>query len=231
MFTPIKSYKVYEQVIDQIKEMIILGKLKKGDKLPSERELVEQLKVSRTSIREAFRALEIIGLLECRQGEGNFIKENFENTFFEPLSIIFMLQKSNPKDIIEIRKIIEVGAASLAAQRITEEEIKELGELIYKIKNSSDENLNVDLDKIFHYKVAQASKNFILLNIINSCSSLINTIIKDARKKILMNEENKYELINQHEQIYNALKEGNSLKASKFMEEHIDLTNKVMFYN
>lgn len=231
MFTPIKSYKVYEQVIDQIKEMIILGKLKKGDKLPSERELVEQLKVSRTSIREAFRVLEIIGLLECRQGEGNFIKENFENTFFEPLSIIFMLQKSNPKDIIEIRKIIEVGAASLAAQRITEEEIKELGELIYKIKNSSDENLNVDLDKIFHYKVAQASKNFILLNIINSCSSLINTIIKDARKKILMNEENKYELINQHEQIYNALKEGNSLKASKFMEEHIDLTNKVMFYN
>ena len=70
MFIPIKSTKVYQQVIIQIKDMIDKGTLKKGDKLPSERTLVEQLQVSRASIREALRALEVIGLIECRQGEG-----------------------------------------------------------------------------------------------------------------------------------------------------------------
>ena len=77
MFSPIKNTKVYEQVIDQIKEMINEGTLKKGDKLPSERDLAQQLNVGRTSIREAIRALEVIGLIDCKQGEGNYIKSNY----------------------------------------------------------------------------------------------------------------------------------------------------------
>ena len=82
MFSPIKNTKVYEQVIDQIKNMIDEGNLKKGDKLPSERSLVEQLKISRASIREALRALEVIGLIECRQGEGSYIRTNFQDNLF-----------------------------------------------------------------------------------------------------------------------------------------------------
>lgn len=104
--------------------MIISGNLQKGDKLPSERELVDQLKVSRTSIREALRALEIVGLIKCKQGEGNFIRDNFDNSLFEPLSLVFMLERSNKEDIIEVRRIIEVEAAALAAKRITKDQLK-----------------------------------------------------------------------------------------------------------
>ena len=78
MFISVKNKKVYEEVIEQIKDMIYNGILKKGDKLPSERDMVEELQVSRTSVREALRSLEVIGLIESRQGEGNFIKESLD---------------------------------------------------------------------------------------------------------------------------------------------------------
>jgi len=74
MFRPIKVTKIYEQVLQQIKDMIADGTLNKGDKLPTERELVERFKVSRTSVREALRAMKNMGIIECIQGEGHFIK-------------------------------------------------------------------------------------------------------------------------------------------------------------
>ena len=77
MFKPVKNMKVYEQVVDQIKEMVRVGKIKKGDKLPTERVMAEELQVSRTSIREAMRALEVVGLIESRQGAGNYIREAY----------------------------------------------------------------------------------------------------------------------------------------------------------
>ncbi|AVQ40283.1 FadR family transcriptional regulator [Clostridium botulinum] len=228
MFIPIKNAKVYEQVIEQIKAMIISGNLQKGDKLPSERELVDQLKVSRTSIREALRALEIVGLIKCKQGEGNFIRDNFDNSLFEPLSLVFMLERSNKEDIIEVRRIIEVEAAALAAKRITKDQLKRLEYIIYEFKNSEDEKILVNLDKNFHYEIAQASNNFILLNIINSCSTLIDSLIKNARYKIMKNVENKKELVDQHEKIYLALKEKDSELASKLMKEHLEFSGKFL---
>ncbi|EPY2273887.1 FadR/GntR family transcriptional regulator [Clostridium sporogenes] len=228
MFMPIKNAKVYEQVIEQIKIMIVSGNLQKGDKLPSERELVDQLKVSRTSIREALRALEIVGLIKCKQGEGNFIRDNFDNSLFEPLSLVFMLEKSNKEDIIEVRGIIEVEATALAAKRITKEQLKKLEHIIDEIKNIEDEKLLAKLDKNFHYEIAQASNNFILLNIINSCSSLIDSLIQNARYKIIKNDVNKEELVDQHEKIYLALKEKDSELASKLMKEHLEFSSKFL---
>lgn len=228
MFSPIKNTKLYEQVIEQIKDMILRGELKKGDKLPSERELVERLQVSRTSIREALRALQIIGLIECKQGEGNYISQSFERSLFEPLSIMFILEKSNPEEIIQVRKIIEVETAAIAAKKITKEELESLEILITAFKNSTDEIDNVKIDKKFHYKIAQASRNFIIVNILNAISSLIDSFIKDARNKILMEEKNREVLAKQHEDIYNALKKGDSKKAAEAMRKHLDFANEYM---
>ncbi|HLV08762.1 MAG TPA: GntR family transcriptional regulator, partial [Halanaerobiales bacterium] len=102
---PIKNSRVYEQVIDQIKELIYSGQIKRGDKLPSERKLKEQLDVSRASIREAFSALEMIGLIESRPGEGTFIKTSSDKNVLEPLSIVLMLEENNIRDLIELRKL------------------------------------------------------------------------------------------------------------------------------
>lgn len=226
MSSSTKNTKVYEQVIDQIKDMIINGTLKAGDKLSSERELAEQLQVSRTSIREALKALQIIGLIQCKQGGGNYISEDLENGLFEPLSIMFMLKDSNPEEIIEVRRVIEVQTAAIAAQKITDKELEDLEILIKAFKNSKDENDNVQIDKRFHYEIAKASKNFIIVNILNAISSLIDSFIKDARKKIIVDEGNMEVLADQHEDIYIALKNHNPKKASEAMKKHLEFANK-----
>ncbi|MBC2580135.1 FadR/GntR family transcriptional regulator [Clostridium sp. DJ247] len=225
MFSPIKNTKVYEQVIEQIKHMIVDGTLKRGDKLPSERELVEHLQVSRTSIREALRALQIIGLVECKQGEGNYIRQEFENSLFEPLSIMFMLQESNPMEIIEVRKIIEVETASIAAQKITHKELESLEILVKAFENTKNENDNVKIDKKFHYEIAQSSGNFLILNIFNAISGLMDSFIEDARKKIIVDEKNIEVLAKQHWDIYEALRNHNPEKAADAMKKHLDFTN------
>ena len=226
MFSPIKNTKVYEQVIDQIKEMIDKGTLKKGDKLPSERDLVEQLKVSRASIREALRALEVIGLVECRQGEGNYIKSSFQDNLFEPLSIMFMLEGRNQEDIWELRKIMEVEASGLAAKRISEEQLKELKEIVESFVNCEDEDINAEIDKKFHYKIAECSGNVLIFNILSTVSNLVDHFIEDARKLILAQQENKDILFSQHEEIYLAMKKHSSTAARKAMREHLDFANK-----
>jgi len=228
MFIPIKSTKVYEQVIDQIKNMIDKGILKKGDKLPSERNLVQQLQVSRASIREALRALEVIGLIECRQGEGSYIKTSFQDNLFEPLSIMFMLEGSNQEEIWELRKIIEVEAVGLTAKRITSEQLSELSEITERFMNSEgeEEAITAEIDKEFHYKIAECSGNVLIFDILKTVATLVDHFIKDARKLIIVHEGNKEILFSQHNEIYLAIERHSSGEARKAMREHLDFANK-----
>lgn len=228
MFSPIKNTKVYEQVIVQIKDMIDKGTLKKGDKLPSERSLVEQLMVSRASIREALRALEVIGLIECRQGEGNYIKASFQDNLFEPLSIMFMLEGSNPDAIWELRKIMEVEAAGLAAKKASDEQLKELKIITRKFLDCENEDVNVEIDKEFHYKIAECSGNVLIYNILKTVSTLVDHFIVDARKLILAEEGNKEILYSQHNEVYLAMEKHSSTAARKAMREHLDFANRYM---
>lgn len=229
MFTPVKNQKVYEVVIEQIKEMIKTGKLKKGDKLPPERELVEELKVSRASIREALRALEILGLVESRHGDGNFIKKSFEDSLLEPVSLMFMLEESSPKDILELRMVLETETAMLAAERIDANTLERIKFIIDKFKANTDERLNTELDVEFHHKIAQASKNLLLVNILSATSVLIDTFISDARYKIMKDENNKEKLVKQHESIYEALLKRDAVMAAEEMKKHLEFINKSIF--
>ncbi|MBK5241238.1 FadR/GntR family transcriptional regulator [Clostridium sp.] len=222
MFSPIKTVKVYEQVILQIKDMIDKGILKKGDRLPSERALVEQLQISRTSIREALRALEVIGLIDCRQGEGNYIKASFQDNLFEPLSIMFMLEESTQDEIWELRKIVEVEASGLAAKRITDDKLQELKEIYQRFISSVDEDVTAEIDKEFHYKIAECSGNILIFNILKTVSNLVDHFIVDARRLILVQEKNKRILLDQHNNIYLAIEKHSSAAARQAMREHLD---------
>jgi GntR family transcriptional repressor for pyruvate dehydrogenase complex len=223
VFTQVKNTKVYEQIIEQFKSMISEGTLKKGDKLPSERDLVEQLGVSRAAIREALSALQIIGLVEARQGEGNFIKENFEESLVDPYLLIFMLNGSNKEQILELRRMIEIETVALAAMKITEEEIAELEQCLASLTEAEDEASKVKWDKKFHYNIAKASKNILIINMMNAVSSLMDSFISDARGSILMISENRDVLMKQHEAILEGIKKHNQSAASEAMRQHLDL--------
>lgn len=223
MFEPIKNTKVYEQVIEQIKNMILDGTLKKGDKLPTERDLAEQLQVSRASVREALRALDIIGLVESRQGAGNYIRESFESNLFEPMSMMFLLEKGTPSQILEFRRVLESESVVLAAERITDEEVIQLEKLLNELKESTDEKMSVILDKKFHFTIAKASKNLLIINVLEVISQLFDEFIKDSREKILAFENNRAKLNEQHETLYAAIKNRDVELTRKAILEHMKL--------
>lgn len=228
MESGLKNKKVYETVIDQFKEMIISGELKKGDRLPPERDLVDTLHVSRTSIREALRALQIIGLVECRQGGGNFIRESFEDNLIEPLSLMFVLQNSRNLELLELRRSIEVQMAALAAEKITDLELLELEGILKGMKSDPDEAESVRLDADFHYLIARASGNRLMESILRAVSSLMDTFIKETREEILSNPENDGKIVGTHEDIVIALRAHDPAAASGAMERHLDFVQRNM---
>lgn len=218
MLTPIKSEKVYKIIMKQIKDIVKSGELKRGDKLPSERELALRLNVSRTSVREAIKALETLGLVESKHGGGNYIKNNFEDILLEPLSIAFMLLGSNNSEILELRKVIEPEVASMAAKNITENEIKELENIIEKLSKTTDSKICASLDKEFHYVIAKASKNHLLSTIVFSVSSLIEEYIDESK----MYEIDREKVINDHKIILEAIISHDSKKAFIEAKNHLN---------
>ncbi len=228
MFTPVKNTKVYEIVVEQIKNMIKEGTLKKGDKLPTEREMSEELQVSRASVREALRALEVVGLIESKQGAGNYIKTAFDEALFQPLSIMFMIENHNGDDIYEIREMLELETVKLATNRIDYKGLEELNRILDEMKNSEDEELNVKLDKSFHYTIAKASGNTIVINFLQVISQLIDEFIKDSRKNILLDKNNREKLLELHEEIYMAMRDNCPERAQLMMKAHFKLIRDYM---
>jgi len=205
MFRPVHSKRLHQQVFEQIQEMLLSGHLKLGDKLPAERELVELLKVSRNSIREALRSLEVLGIIECRHGGGNYIKLEIGSGLFEPMSIMFHLRGGKFCDVLEVRRSLEASAVSLASERITPEQGKELMRILERLKSEKSEAGNVRLDKELHYKIAEISGNALLMSFLAAISSLLESAIKRGRLGIMSSIENKAKLLAVHAHICEAI--------------------------
>lgn len=223
MFKEITQTKIYLQILEQIKENIISGNLKIGDRLPSERQWAEQLGVSRATIREAIRALEMIGLVRCQQGEGNFISDQFEDTFTQPLTIMFWLNHSEIREVQELRRALEIESAMLAASKMTDVQYESLEKLCTAIEIETNESARANYDKQFHYEIAIISDNKLIKNILSSASDLIEALIKDIRIAILRDPDNFSVIDVHHRSILNALRENEPLKAAQAMSTHMDM--------
>lgn len=230
MFAPNKTPKVYDEVIEKIKNKIKSGEIKKGDKLPTEREMAESLGVSRASVREALRALEIIGLIESIHGAGNYIRTNFNNSLFEPLSVMFMLQESSPKEMYDLRETLELQCSRLAAKNIEENELELLTVLLDRMYIASSEEESLELDIKFHQLIAKASRNVLLINVLNVISQLVDEFIKRARMKIFHEGNTKESVLWIHENLVRNLKKKDESQAYDAMKEHFDLIRKAYGY-
>lgn len=224
MFEAIKSTKVFDQVIGQIKVLIKRGDLKCGDKLPSEREMCEQLQVSRTSIREALRALEMLGIIEARQGGGNYIKELFMDSLLEPLSITFLLHGSKIDEVLKLRQMIEPQSAGEAALLRSEEQLFEMKELLSELIAAEDEVTSVALDKQLHYKIVEASGNKLVSYTMYAVSSLVEEYIANIRSNMFQKPEDKRIMLEQHRNIIHAIERKDYGQAVEAMSEHLKYT-------
>ena len=224
MFNSISNKKVYEQVIEQIQKNIMDGTFKKGDKLPSERELSEKMAVSRTSIREALRVLETMGVVESRQGEGNFICSNIEKSLLQPLSMMFKLNNGSWSDIFELRNILEIECARLCSLRATDLDCRELESIVHDMEKETfgENRLNilVDLDKKFHNSLSQ---NYLIESLFITTSNLFEKFIEDARYKIISYDSAKgsTNLLIQHKNICEAIIKKDEEAAIESMRKHM----------
>lgn len=222
MFVPVQNKRVYQYVVEQIQEMILDGRLSRGDCLPSERTMSEQFVVSRNSVREAIRTLEILGIVESRQGGGNFIAAGKTDCLFEPLSIMFKLNSGKFTDLLELRRSLEIEAASLAAQRITSENAGKLSALINELKQTDDEARCIELDKQFHLLIAEISGNPLLSGFLQAVSQIVEQAVRDGRKYILTSLSNNQTLMRLHQELCAAIIDRKVEAATAAVKAHFD---------
>ena len=151
MLRAIKKTRIHEDVFHQIHQLIKEGRLRARDQLPSERELAETFKVSRTSVREALRALETQGLIVSRTGAGNFVVDLPVEALVGPLARMLIDEKTALADVFELRKLIEPHIAALAAERATKRDIAQLKKIVAKQTEAvSRGETGVDADAELH---------------------------------------------------------------------------------
>jgi len=222
-FKPIKKKKTYEEIIEQVKKMIAEGVLQPGDRLISERELADKLEVGRSAVREAFRALEAMGVVEVRSGEGTFIREVDVGTIIEKLSMVLVLEHDTIKELLELRKIIEVGAAGLAALRRTQEHLHRMEQVLHQMERGLiSGDLGEEADWEFHYTIAQATQNSLLVKLMNTIAGTMRRVLYAARRQLYLTPGTPERLLREHYAIFEAIKAGRVERARGAMFDHLD---------
>lgn len=221
-FQPIKTKKIYEEIVEQLKDMMSQGDLKPGDKLPSEREMSESLGVSRASVREALTALEAIGILDIRPGEGTFVRQTNIAETFEPLALVLAVERNPAAQLMEVRRVIETECAALSAQRASNEQLEQIKISLEMMKAAETIPLAVEYDLKFHFTIAESTQNTILLRMMNTVADLMHNTFRRDREKLYSQPEKSIQILQEHEAIYEAILNRNPSLARKKMLEHIN---------
>jgi GntR family transcriptional repressor for pyruvate dehydrogenase complex len=209
-----------DQVTEKLQELIATGQLRPAERLPSERELAERFGVSRTVIREAVRSLVAKGLLEVKSGSGMVISVPQASSVAETMGLLLRLStdKAPYEYIFEVRQVLEVEIAGLAAQRATPEDIQELRSLIeFQAQHLDDLEKSAEADVEFHAALANATQNVLFSILLDSIAEimlevrLMGLALPDVREKVL----------EQHSRIFAQVKAGNAIEARKAMVEHL----------
>jgi GntR family transcriptional repressor for pyruvate dehydrogenase complex len=228
MFKPIKKTRIYEKIVDEIKDLINQGSLKWGDQLPTERELSETFNVSRTSVREAFRILESQGILEIRQGDGTYVADNAIDNLVQPLASFILKEKDYQLELFEMRRLLEPQLAFLAAGRATPENMSKMEKILRRQEEQiANGEIGLDSDSDFHHELAEAANNRILLHVINTTMDFLT----ESRESYLLGEERAKKSLAHHKKILNAIKKGDGELAAKAMREHIEDVEKILIDN
>ena len=274
-FEAVRRTKVYEQVAQQLQRMIRDGLVKPGEKLPPERELAEMLQVSRGSLRDAIRTLELMGLVEPRQGEGTVVCDPSAKSLINPLATVLLRQRElaemlqvsrgslrdairtlelmglveprqgegtvvcdpsaksliNPLatvlfrqreligDLLEFRRMIEPALAGRAAQNASDEELAYMEDILRRQKNKVNQGeLAIDEDSEFHYAIAQAAGNSVVLKVLDAFMDLL----RETRERSLQLEGRLQKSFVGHRRILDSIRKHDVRAAEKAMRQHID---------
>ncbi|OPY68686.1 MAG: HTH-type transcriptional regulator LutR [Syntrophorhabdaceae bacterium PtaU1.Bin034] len=226
-FERIKSPKLSETIIVQIKKSIIEGRYKPGDRLPSEKELLEIFAVSRSSLREALRTLEEMGLIVIKRGAlgGAYVRQREISSFSNALVDIIRMADITFDELSEMRLIVEPYTAKLAARNRTSEDVKELEKQNFvREKAIEDGKIPIVVDISFHQAIALACKNNMARLVMDSIASIFH----EEFKSIALSLDDHRAILRFHKMIFHAVKNRDEEKAAALMEAHIaDVTKRL----
>ncbi len=215
-FEAIPRNKVYQEVAKQL-ERHITEELKPGDLLPPERQLVQMLGVSRSSVRDAIRSLELKGLLEPRQGIGTVVC-NPDAAPANSLATALLEKRKMVAELLDVRNMIEPPLAGRAALHVSRDEIAEMEEILVrqeaKVRGGE---LGIDEDSEFHYNVALASNNSAVLKVVD----VLMDLLRETRERTLQVEGRQEKSLAGHHRILSALKRGDAEAAEAAMRRHL----------
>lgn len=226
-FENIKVAKISESIVNQIEEFIISGALKKGERLPPERELAQQFNVSRPSIREAISILEAKGLVASRQGGGTFVTSTFSDGLTGSIGKILSQHPDAVLDVLELRHALEEIAAYYAAVRATETDKKIIRKRLdallrcYRSKEL-DPELESKSDVEFHMSIADAAHNFALTHVMRGLFDALHITVSHNLERIREVPDDHKIIQNQHVDICNAVLNGDADAARRFAHEHLN---------
>jgi GntR family transcriptional repressor for pyruvate dehydrogenase complex len=229
-YKKIKPKKIYEEVAEQIYELIRNGQLKPGDKLDSVQQLAENFQVGRSAIREALTSLRAMGLVEMKQGEGTYVKEFGKDQIPFPLSTAILMNKDDIAQLLEVRKIIETGTAAAAAKRRTEQDISKMEmALNAMLEAQGDEELGEKADLQFHLSIAEAAHNPLLMGLLNQVSDIMVETMRETRRVWLYSKQTTVkQLYNEHVAIFEAIKKAEEEEARNRMIYHLDNVEEII---
>jgi GntR family transcriptional regulator, transcriptional repressor for pyruvate dehydrogenase complex len=215
---PVHRSRVYEEVAHRLQTLILDGKLKPGDRLPPERELVRRFQVSRGSVRDAIRTLELIGLVRSRQGEGTVVRELSADSLTVPLSSALVRKSDLLAELLDVRRILEPPLAARAALYASEEEIAHLLDLLRRQQQKARRGeLTVEEDSDFHYSIALAARNTVVRKVLD----LLMDLLRESRERSLQVEGRLKRSLAGHRRIALAIQRHDPRGAEEAMKLHL----------
>lgn len=227
LFSTVKPKKVTDVVYRQLVSLIATGRLKPGEKLPSERAMASEMGVSRQSIREAIHRARAEGLLEVRQGGGTFVISSLKANLKPPLSILLEGQAENIFEFLEIRRLLEAWCAEKAAAQATRQDLKKMKELLGRmseVRPPEDAWEKADLE--FHSAIAAATHNVIAMHLMKGLEESFHAYFR--MKQFTTRSEAKEDLLKQHREIFEAIRKGDGAMARERMVEHLDYVREMI---
>lgn len=217
-FETVRKVRRYEQVAEQIRKLVSDGKLRPGDLLPPERELATKLGVGRSSIRDAVRTLEVMGILEPRQGHGTVVRDLSTDALVVPLASMLVRKREMVQELLDVRRMIEPGLAARAARNATAEEVGQMGAILerHEAKLRRGEQ-TVDEDDEFHYAIALAARNGVVLRVLD----LLMDLLRESRSRSLQVPGRPRRSFEGHRRILRAIQRRDAAAAESAVRKHL----------
>ncbi len=222
LFRPIRLERVAVKVAQQLKNAISNGLFKVGSRLPSERELAEQMGVSRTSVREAIQQLGLVGIIETIHGGGSVVKNLIAQEISRPMEIVLREDRQRVLEITEVRAFMEAWAAKKGATNRTDVELQLMREFLEEMERDLEKGrIRPELDFQFHIEIAGATHNTVFVHLIQNIHQLISYSLTVHREQVFVTSEDQETIFRHHLQIFKAIQKQDPEAAEAAMSEHL----------